>query len=111
MPLPDYSPLLTNALEGKNFAALKVAATQAILSAWANPQSPVELLQWLVTYANNDEKITQALKDYLVFLVAAPALLQYEGNFADATLAELSAAIATWLGAFVVAAGRARAGV
>ena len=106
--LPNYSAITTIALEAPNFAAVRVGATQAIMAAWSNPTTPVPVLQWLVTYANNETKIDEALKTYLGFLVASPALLKYQGAFINATLPELSQAVIDLLTAFVLAAAKAQ---
>lgn len=107
-PVEDYTGLLMTAMSEVHFAALTVAAAQAVAHIWNDANASPALKGWCIQHANNQQKIDGAIRSYLVFIVTEPTLLPYKGALASAPLVTVRDVLVSLLGSFVQAGLAAR---
>jgi len=106
----DYTGIVDRALESRNFGALQAAAFQTVNALFADPGTSVSAVRWLQEYAGNKAAIDDTLQRFLCFIVVAPELLTLNGALAKAEPGALQLVLGRLLGAYVVAAERAKGG-
>jgi hypothetical protein len=108
---PDYSGIVTRAMEATNFGQLTAATYQAVNAIYANPAASPAEIAWIATNAGSAEAIDATLKKFLCFVVVDPKLLPLNGELAQASLDLLEAVLITLVGNYVAAMTRAQGGV
>jgi len=109
VPPPNYDGILERALGGQSFAQLVIACYKVVNALYLSPDTPKEVIAWVMENGGSDTAIRSTLSKFLCFIVADDDLLAFNGDLSQATLEQLETVITKRVQAFVAASARAAA--